>query len=93
MSCGWKEGLGWGEEVSEKGSVNRLEFALVGYMFCEMLRLYFHRKKKHYNTPLMYLQKKGGNDKYNKNKVWLHIDVFVITDSPHTNVYFYCAIF
>ena len=23
MSCGWKEGLGWGEEVSEKGSVKQ----------------------------------------------------------------------
>ena len=23
MYCGWKEGLGWGEEVSEKGTVKQ----------------------------------------------------------------------
>ena len=23
MSCGWKQGLGWGEELSEKGSVKQ----------------------------------------------------------------------
>ena len=27
MSCGWKEWLGWGEEVSEKGSVKQTTFS------------------------------------------------------------------
>ena len=29
MSCGWKEGLGWGVEVSEKGSVKQTTLAYV----------------------------------------------------------------
>ena len=28
MSCGWKQGLGWGEQLSEKGSVKQtMQFA------------------------------------------------------------------
>ena len=28
MSCGWKEGPGWGEEVSEKGSVKQTSMSV-----------------------------------------------------------------
>ena len=41
MSCGWKEGLGWGEEVSEKGSVKQTKDIHTAALYA-ILKIYSH---------------------------------------------------
>ena len=55
MSCGWKVGLGWGEEVSEKGSVKQTKTKVVFFNDVCVRYLLFIALFIHLFIPLYYL--------------------------------------